>query len=106
MHLQGALVDVALRIQVAVKGAAGQPPIEELHAADFDDAMLLFDFEARGLGIENDLPHQSLTLPANRRSMATIGELIDVFIAFMSGMSLDPMPFDILRRRGRIELLP
>ena len=105
VHLQGALVDVAIRIQVAVKGAPGQAAIVELDAANLDDAMVLFDLEAGGLGIENDLPHQAL--PSRQQAVdGAIRQLIDVFIAFVTGMSLDPMPLDILPRHGLIELLP
>jgi hypothetical protein len=57
VHLLGALVDVALRIQVLMIGAAGEPPIDELHAADLDDPVLLLDLEAGGLGVEDDLAH-------------------------------------------------
>jgi hypothetical protein len=53
-----AFVDVALRIQIAMKGAPREPAIEEFDAADFDDAMLLLDLEAGGFRVENDLPHQ------------------------------------------------
>ena len=58
VHLLRAFVDVALRIQIAMKGAPREPAIEEFDAADFDDAMLLLDFEAGGFRVENDLPHQ------------------------------------------------
>ena len=80
--------------------------LNELHAADFDDAVLLLDFEPGGFRIENDLAHLQLYRPGQQAVDGDVGELIDVFIAFMSRMSLDPMPFDILRRRGRIQQLP
>ena len=64
VHLERALVDVAFRIQVAMERAAGQPAIEQLHAADLDDAVILLHFETRGLGIQNDLPHRSTSLPS------------------------------------------
>jgi hypothetical protein len=57
MHLNRTLVDFALRIQIAVKGFSGEAPIEELHAAYFNDAVILFDFKAGGFRIENDLAH-------------------------------------------------
>ena len=44
--------------------------------------------------------------PASRRSMASIRQLIDVLVAVMARMPLDPMPFDVLRRGGRIQPLP
>jgi hypothetical protein len=40
-----------------VIGSAGEPPIDELHAADFNDPVLLFDFEPGGFRIEDDLAH-------------------------------------------------
>jgi len=58
MHGLRALVDVALRIQVAVEHAAGQPAVEQLHAADLDDAVIMLDFEAGGFRVEDDLTHQ------------------------------------------------
>ncbi len=57
VHLQRAFFDIALGIQVLVEASAGQAPIEQLHATDFDDAVLLFDFKTRGFRIENDLTH-------------------------------------------------
>ncbi len=57
VHLNRALVDVALGIQILMEGAAGEAPVEELHATDFDDAVLLLDLEPRGFRIENDLAH-------------------------------------------------
>jgi hypothetical protein len=40
-----------------MKRAAGETAIENLHAADLDDPVLLFDLEAGGFSIENDLTH-------------------------------------------------
>ncbi len=106
MHLQGALVDVAIRIQVAVKGAPGQAAIEELDAANFDDAMAVVRLRGRWSRYRERLAASGLYPPRQQAIDGAIRELIDVLIAFMSGMSLDPMPLDILPRRGRIELLP
>jgi hypothetical protein len=58
MHLLRTEVDVPLRIEVLVKSSAGEPPIEEFHAADFDDPVPLFDFQPRGLRIQDDLAHR------------------------------------------------
>ena len=69
-------------------GSPGEPAVENLHAADFDDAVLLFDFQAGGFRIKNDLAHLKGYRAASRRSIATLASLIDVFIAFMSRMSL------------------
>jgi hypothetical protein len=57
MHLLRTQIDVSLRIEVPVKVSAGEPPIEQFHAADFNDPVLLFDFQTRGLRIEHDLTH-------------------------------------------------
>jgi len=105
VHLDRTLVDVPVRIQIAVERTAGQPAIDHLDAADLDDAMLLLDLEAGGLRIEYDLAHQP---SASRQHLVdrTIGEGVDVLIAFISGMSFYPMPFDILRRRGGVEPFP
>jgi hypothetical protein len=105
MHLLRALIDVSLGIEVLVIGSAGESSIEELHAAYLDDSVLLFDFEPRGFRIQHDLAHQGLP----RRQQAVdgdVGQLIHVFIAFMSRMSFDPMPLDVLSRDGGVQQLP
>jgi hypothetical protein len=85
-----------------MKFTAGQTPIHQLDTADLDDAMLLFDLQTRGLGIQYDLAHQRL--PRRQHAVdRNVGQLIDVFIACMSGMPLHPYPFDVLHRRGRIQ---
>jgi hypothetical protein len=58
MNSIGALVDVALGIQEAVKLAAGQTPVDELDSADFDDSVPLPGRETRGFGVEDDLSHR------------------------------------------------
>ena len=56
-----------------MEGAAGEPAVDQLHAADLNDAVLLLDFQSRGFSIENDLTHLSdLAAAASRRSMATL----------------------------------
>jgi hypothetical protein len=57
MHAQRALFDFALGADVAVEGASRGTAIDQLDAADFDDAMVQFELEAGGFGIENDLAH-------------------------------------------------
>ena len=37
--------------------AAGAPPVDELDAADLDDAMAQLRLEPGGFGVEDDLPH-------------------------------------------------
>ena len=49
---------VAFRIDVPVKHLAGRHAIEDLDAADLDQAIAAERIEARGFGIENDFAHQ------------------------------------------------
>ena len=55
MHLNRAFIDLALRVQILMEGPARQAAVEQLHATDFDDAVLLLNLEPRGFRIENDL---------------------------------------------------
>ena len=105
VHRECALLDVAFGIHIAMERSAGEAPVVKLQTADFDDAMLTIDFEAGGLRIEDDLTHANLTA-RQQPVYGAIGQLIHVLVAVVAGMPADPMPFDILRRRGRIELLP
>src|ERR1700678_1496492 len=72
VDLLRALIDVALRIQVLVIRSAGKAAIQDLHGADFDPAVLMFDFQSRGFRLEYDLAHLIIYRAANRRSMATL----------------------------------
>jgi hypothetical protein len=72
MHLLRALVDVSLGIEVSVIGSAGKAPIEEFHAADLNDSVLLFDFQPGGFRIEHDLAHLKGYRAANMRSIAML----------------------------------
>jgi hypothetical protein len=72
VHLNRAFFDVALGIQVLVEASAGQAPIEQLHATDFDDTVLLFNFKTGGFSIENDLAHSESYRTANMRSIASL----------------------------------
>jgi len=40
-----------------VQVVAGEPPVQQLDAADFDDAVARAGVQAGGFGIENDLAH-------------------------------------------------
>ena len=75
MHLNRAFIDLALRVQVLMEGPARQAAVEQLHATDFDDAVLLLNFEPRGFCIENDLPHSKIYRTANMRSIASLASL-------------------------------
>ena len=57
MHAFRALVNVAVRVQEAMKVAAGQATIHEFHAADFDNAVTLARGQARGFSVEYYLSH-------------------------------------------------
>ena len=57
MHGERALVDVALGIEVAVEGAARGAPVDQFDAADLDDAVVQFGFEAGGFSVQDDLAH-------------------------------------------------
>ena len=59
VHLLRAAVDFAVGPQVTMERAAGLAPIDQLDAADFDDAMALLRLEARGFGVEDDLAHDA-----------------------------------------------
>ena len=64
VHLERALVDLALRIEVTVEVAPGQATIHEFHASDLDHPMALGMLEPGGFSIQHDLSHQSPCLIA------------------------------------------
>src|SRR5208283_604077 len=49
----------ALRIEIGVEGLAGGYPVDQLDAADLDQAMAVQRIETRGLGIEHNLAHEN-----------------------------------------------
>jgi hypothetical protein len=57
VHRIGVLRHIALGIDVAMEDAAGRHVIDELDAADLDDAMPVIGIESRRLGVEHDLAH-------------------------------------------------
>jgi hypothetical protein len=57
VHGERAGVDLPFRIQVTMEFLAGRPPVGELDATDFDDAMASARFEAGGFDVQDDLPH-------------------------------------------------
>src|ERR1700742_5214124 len=69
MDLNRTFVDVPLGIQVLVKSSSGQAAIEQFHAANLNDAVLLLNLQSGGLGIENDLAHPKSYRAASMRSM-------------------------------------
>src|SRR5690606_22369927 len=52
--------ELAFGMDVLVPGAPGGTALDQLHAADLDDAVALAPVQARGFGIEDDLAHQRL----------------------------------------------
>jgi hypothetical protein len=61
MHLQGALLDVTVGIQVAVKVVSGKPAVLHFHGGNFDDPMPLPRIQAGGFRIQNDLTQFDLS---------------------------------------------
>ncbi len=57
VHGERALLDVALGIEVAMKGAPARAAVDELDAADLDDTMIELGLQARGLGVKHHLSH-------------------------------------------------
>ena len=57
MHRLGTGVDVPLGIEVRVEFLAGQPAIDQLHSANFNDSMPTLGFKPCGFGINDNLPH-------------------------------------------------
>ena len=54
---------VALGIDVDMKGAPGRQMVEQLHRADFNDAVALCRIEPGGFCIEDDFTHHIQDLP-------------------------------------------
>jgi hypothetical protein len=70
---------------------AGQATIDQLNAADLDDAMPLGGLEARSFGIQHDLSHERL-LKKTRDSLSLMGRagvrdsiIIPVNLSFSQG---------------------
>src|SRR5580704_15392247 len=72
VHLNRAFFNVALGVQILVKGPARQAAVKQLHATDFDDAMLLLNLEPGGFRIKNDLAHPKIYRAAKLRSIASL----------------------------------
>src|SRR6185369_12237683 len=99
-----ARIDFAFGIQEAVKFLAGRTAIQNFHAPNFDDAMAGARFEAGGFYVEDNLAHAE-SLKDHRIDRA-IGERVDTFVARISGMSLDPVPLELMALYELIERLP
>src|SRR5690349_21601986 len=55
VYARRAEVDVALRVEIGVEVPLGEPPREDLHAAQFDDAVAELGVQSRGFGIKDYL---------------------------------------------------
>ncbi len=57
VNFDGAFIDFAFGIDILVITVIGEVAVDQLHTADFDNAMTLSRFEAGGFCIKNDLAH-------------------------------------------------
>ena len=57
---------VALRVEIDVEGGAARNAVDQLDAAELDQAMALARIEAGGFGIEDDLAHLHFLLSFRR----------------------------------------
>ena len=55
-------IDFPLRVEVVMKVMVCQMAVVDFNAADFDDAVAKFMFQAGGFRIENDLSHSVFAL--------------------------------------------
>ena len=62
VHLERTLVDLALRIEIALEAAPGAAALAQFDAADFHQPVPAAGFESGGFGIEHDLAHASAPL--------------------------------------------
>ena len=60
VHLDRAGIDLPVGLQILMVVIAGEAAVDQLHAADFDDAVPLGGLQAGGFSIEDDLSHGSL----------------------------------------------
>src|SRR4029077_4573552 len=62
MHLESRLRHVALRVQMGIPHFTGRNAVDQLAAADLDDAMTGGGIKSRGFGIEHDLAQELRSL--------------------------------------------
>ena len=63
VDFQRALVDLALRVDIAVELTAAALTVNHFQRADFDDPVALCRFQSRGFRIQNNLSHQYSFVP-------------------------------------------
>ena len=68
MHTQGIGVAVATRIEVQVQIVAGELAVDQLHAAQLDQAVAVNGRQTRGFRIQNNLTRHSISPNYLRRS--------------------------------------
>jgi hypothetical protein len=73
VYFERAVLDVALGVQVLVEMLAAEAPVDQLHAAYFDDAMAFGGFKAGGFGVEDDLSHGWLLFPVSAGVLDLLG---------------------------------
>src|SRR5690606_4255316 len=57
MHLQGAFLDLAFRIEIMVEAASRQSPAHHFYRSDFDDSVAELRLESRRFRIYKNLTH-------------------------------------------------
>ena len=72
MNGEGLRRHVALRIEVGVERRPGRNPVEQLDAADLDQAVALARVKAGGFGVEDDFAHVLQLAPAGERITAAV----------------------------------
>src|SRR6185312_2749963 len=75
VHGERAVIDLAFGIEVAMKRTAGRTAVDQLDAADLDDAVIQLGLEAGGLGIQHDLAHGARVYRNPCRCKASIASL-------------------------------
>ena len=87
-------VDIAIRVEVAVKMAVGQASVTHLDTTDFDDAVSEFVLKAGGFGVQEYLALSGavwLRLSGGQQLVnAAIGQGICAFVTGVAGMAFDP----------------
>jgi hypothetical protein len=75
VHVLRGAIDQPVGPQVAVEFAARLTAIDQLDAADLDDAVSLLRLQPRGFGVEDDLAHDRLRPPRATLARRALAEL-------------------------------
>ena len=107
MHFDGALVNVALGIDIAVEVVPGQAPVHQFDTADFNDPVALVDLQAGRFRIQYNQSHRRSSLsPGLQFIDAPVGQLVGNVVLPMATVALDPVPLDPVTLALRIQRLP